>query len=130
VRFSWTTTPNLARAFHENRLVNARTHGHPADRPIRVIVSRNAGQVRIAACDEGPGFAPGFEARAFEPLVHAHPARPRSGTAGGSGLGLAIVHRIVEAHGGAAFARSLTDGGVSGAEVGFDLPTGSCQALH
>jgi signal transduction histidine kinase len=114
----------LARAFH-NLLVNARTHGHPADRPIRVVVSRDAGRVRIAVRDEGPGFEPGFEARAFEPFVRADVARPRSGAAAGSGLGLAIVRRIVEAHGGAAFAHNLTGAGASGAEVGFDLPTGS-----
>jgi signal transduction histidine kinase len=112
----------LARAFH-NLLVNARTHGHRLDRPIRAAVSRTGDRVQIAVRDEGPGFASGFEARAFEPFVRADAARSRSATEGGTGLGLAIVRRIVEAHGGRAFARNYKEGDTSGAEVGFELPT-------
>ncbi len=107
--------PLLARALH-NLLQNARTHGHPAARPLEVRVARAEGALRVVVRDHGPGFPPGLADRAFEPFVRGDPARGHAG----SGLGLAIVRRIVEAHGGRVHARSAEGGG--GAEVGFDLP--------
>jgi signal transduction histidine kinase len=109
----------LARAVH-NLLVNARAHGHPPDRTVRVRVTREGRVLRVVVHDEGPGFAPGFAERAFEPFVRGDVARSRPSAGAGYGLGLTIVRRIVEAHGGSAFARNAADG--SGAEVGFDLP--------
>jgi signal transduction histidine kinase len=109
----------LARAVH-NLLVNARAHGHPPDRAIHVRVVREGPMLRVAVRDQGPGFAAGFAERAFEPFVRGDAARSRPSVGAGYGLGLAIVRRIVEAHGGIAFARNAEDG--EGAEVGFDLP--------
>ncbi|MEO8799739.1 MAG: ATP-binding protein, partial [Polyangiaceae bacterium] len=58
--------------------------------------------------------------RAFEPFITADPARsPKKSGGVNTGLGLALVKRIVEAHGGAVFARNRDEGG---AEVGFSLP--------
>jgi two-component system OmpR family sensor kinase len=108
----------LARAVH-NLLLNARIHGHPADVPIEMRVTYERGALRMTVRDRGPGFPDGFAHRAFEPFVRGDTARSHTGDGAGSGLGLAIVRRIVEAHGGRAFA-SNADGG--GAEVGFELP--------
>jgi len=76
--------------------------------------------LRMVVRDEGPGFAPGFAERAFEPFVRGDAARSRPTAGAGYGLGLAIVRRIVEAHAGRAFAHNAAEG--AGAEVGFDLP--------
>ncbi|HEX3772626.1 MAG TPA: HAMP domain-containing sensor histidine kinase [Polyangiaceae bacterium] len=127
----------LARAF-QNLLVNARAHGHPAERPIEVRVSREGESARVVVRDRGPGFSPGFAERAFDPFVRGDPARARLAAGPGYGLGLTLVRRIVEAHGGHVFARNADGGeggeggegseggkggkGGKGAEVGFELP--------
>jgi signal transduction histidine kinase len=110
----------LGRVVH-NLLVNARAHGHPADRPLELRVTREPDAVRVVVRDRGPGFPPGFAERAFDPFVRGDHARARPAEGAGHGLGLAIVRRIVEAHRGRAFARNAEDG-QGGAEVGFDLP--------
>jgi two-component system OmpR family sensor kinase len=108
----------LARAVH-NLLLNARAHGHPVDRAVEVRVTREGDTMRVVVRDHGPGFAEGFVSRAFEPFVRGDPARSRPSVGAGYGLGLTIVRRVVDAHGGRAFARNAQGGG---AEVGFDLP--------
>jgi nitrogen fixation/metabolism regulation signal transduction histidine kinase len=67
--------------------------------------------VRLWVRDEGPGFAPGVLARAFEPYVTAKPR--------GTGLGLAIVRKIVDEHGAriALENRLDADGVICGAQV-------------
>jgi len=112
--------PLLGRAVH-NLVSNARAYGHADERPIDVTVARSADRVTLVVRDRGPGFAPGLSERAFEAFVRGDPSRARPAAGQGSGLGLAIVRRVVEAHGGHAFARNAADGG-GGAEVGFDLP--------
>lgn len=115
----------LARAVH-NLLVNARAHGHPPDRAVEMRVTREGDMVRVVVRDHGPGFPEGFAQRAFEPFVRGDAARTRPSIGAGYGLGLTIVRRIVDAHGGRAFARNADDrggtAGGGGAEVGFDLP--------
>jgi signal transduction histidine kinase len=113
----------LGRVVH-NLLVNARAHGHPAGRPIEVRVERTAVVVRVVVRDHGPGFPAGFAERAFDPFVRGDVARTRPTVGAGYGLGLTIVKRIVEAHGGQAFARNATPPAEPGAEVGFELPVG------
>jgi two-component system, OmpR family, sensor kinase len=111
----------LARAVH-NLLLNARAHGHPVDRAVEVRVTREGDTMRVLVRDHGPGFADGFASRAFEPFVRGDAARSRPSVGAGYGLGLTIVRRVVDAHGGRAFARNAQGGG---AEVGFDLPVAS-----
>jgi signal transduction histidine kinase len=110
----------LARALH-NLLVNARAHGHPEGEPLAVRVSREGGSVRVIVRDRGPGFPPGLAEKAFEPFVRGDPSRARPATGAGYGLGLTIVRRIVEAHGGSAFAQNALER-EGGALTGFDLP--------
>jgi signal transduction histidine kinase len=63
--------------------------------------------IRLWVTDEGPGFAPGDETRAFERFWRAD--RARSGP--GAGLGLAIARSIVDAHGGTIAAATRPEGG-------------------
>jgi signal transduction histidine kinase len=108
----------LGRVVH-NLLVNARAHGHPEAVPLDVSVVRAGAILRVVVRDRGAGFPAGFVERAFEPFIRGDASRARPTAGAGYGLGLTIVRRIVEAHGGAAFARNAAGGG---AEVGFDLP--------
>lgn len=73
------------------------------------------GWATLTVTDEGPGFAPGDETRAFERFWRAD--RARSGP--GAGLGLAIARSITDAHGGSITAADRPGGG---AEVRVRLP--------
>jgi PAS domain S-box-containing protein len=85
--------------------------------PVRVIIRWGAAQlggqeaVRVAVCDNGPGFPAEQRPKAFEPFfttkVH------------GTGLGLAICKRIVDAHGGRIEVGASAG---SGAEILITLP--------
>jgi len=116
--------PLVARALH-NLLRNARAHGHPGDVPIEVglarLVAGGRTYLRLVVHDRGPGFPDGFAEKAFEPFVRGDGSRTRPSEGAGYGLGLAIVRRVIEAHGGSAFARNAPRP-PGGAIVGFDLP--------
>jgi len=99
-----------------NLLDNALRHGRE---PIELQAAAVDGDVRIGVRDAGPGFPPGFAARAFERF--ARPDDGRSG--GGSGLGLAIVDAIARAHGG----RAVTLPVERGAAVEIVLPSSSAH---
>jgi signal transduction histidine kinase len=65
---------------------------------VTVAARRENGHVEIHVTDEGDGFPPGLESRAFERFSRGEDVRGH----GGSGLGLAIVKAIADAHGGTA----------------------------
>jgi two-component system, OmpR family, sensor kinase len=73
------------------------------------------GAVELHVRDSGPGFPPGFAARAFERFTRADDARGD----GGTGLGLPIVQAIARGHGGDAH---IGRGPCGGADVWLALP--------
>lgn len=79
-----------------NLIENARSFS-PADKPVRVKLSRVSGDVLITIEDDGPGIPPHALERIFERF---YTDRPESGFGQNSGLGLSISRQIVEAHRG------------------------------
>jgi signal transduction histidine kinase len=98
-----------------NLIDNALRHG---DGEIRLSAQSQDGLVRLEVADQGPGFAEGFDAQAFERFTRADEGR----TGGGAGLGLAIVKAIAEAHGGRA---SVGPPHGPGATMRIELPLSS-----
>jgi len=84
------------------------------------VSSEAAGdRVRIEFKDSGPGLAPEFLEKAFEPFSQAAPTSRSTGLIG-IGLGLSIVRRIVNGHQGAV--QMTSDGPGLGSTVVIDLP--------
>lgn len=81
------------------------------DGPIEVTVDGGLVVVR----DHGPGLNDDDIPHLFDRFYRSVETRSKPG----SGLGLAIVKSVVDAHGGAVFARNAAGGG---AELGFSLP--------
>ncbi len=82
------------------------------DARIEVRADRAGRLMRIGIADNGPGIAPGLEARLFQPFATA--AR-----AGGSGLGLAIARDLARLHGGDI---TLTATGPKGSRFQIEIP--------
>lgn len=84
------------------------------------VSSEPAGdRVRIEFKDSGPGMAPEFLEKAFEPFSQAATTSRSTGLIG-VGLGLSIVRRIVNGHQGAV--QMTSDGPGLGSTVVIDLP--------
>jgi len=81
----------------------------PAQSPIEVRASRDAGGATIEVADRGPGLPAGTEQRIFDKFYRG------SGNADsrGVGLGLAICRGIVQAHGGRIEAANRPGGGAA-----------------
>ena len=97
-----------------NLLDNARKYS-PDGARILVSVSQDAGAVRFAVKDQGPGVAPAERSAVFERFrrLEGDSAKP------GAGLGLYISRGLVEAHGGSIAVGEAPGGG---AEFSFTLP--------
>ena len=76
-----------------NLVDNALRHG---EGDVRLSGARDGERLSFEVSDEGAGFAPEFEPRAFERFTRHDGGRSSEG----SGLGLAIARAIAEAHGG------------------------------
>ncbi|HEU4522233.1 MAG TPA: ATP-binding protein [Thermoanaerobaculia bacterium] len=103
----------MAQAFH-NILENAVHYATPGSTvAIRLARTEVEGQVWVAASveDDGPGFPEDVLPSVFEPFYTTR--------AGGTGLGLSIVQKIVQMHGGQAYASNRIEGG---ARVTICLP--------
>ena len=84
-------------------------------RPVDEVAGVGGPAIAFSMLDDGPGFAPGGTARAFERFYRGDPSR----TGPGSGLGLSIVRELAVAHGGIASAQNLSP---RGARVSVVLP--------
>jgi heavy metal sensor kinase len=67
-----------------------------AGRRVDIALERRDGKAVLEVRDDGPGIAPGDQARIFDRFYRTDPARGR----GGVGLGLALARSIVQVHGG------------------------------
>ena len=106
-----------------NLLDNAIRHA-PDDSVVLVQVEAvegdgvDSGRARLRVIDQGAGFPPEFQSRAFEPFTRADEARDvRTGTAG---LGLSIARGIVLAHEGTV---GIGEGPGGVIEIELPLPT-------
>lgn len=70
----------------------------PADSPVSCVLTAEDTRARLAVQDRGPGIAPEFHAKVFEPFAQQDSSHAR--LKGGSGLGLHISRRLTEEHGG------------------------------
>jgi two-component system sensor histidine kinase ChvG len=85
-----------------NLIDNARSFSTP-DKPVRVKLGREGGDVVVTVDDEGPGIEPHALERVFERF---YTDRPNEGFGQNSGLGLSISRQIVEAHRGTILAEN------------------------
>jgi signal transduction histidine kinase len=95
-------------------LDNGRRYG---GQTVRLHVRGRSTRVRFEVEDDGPGFPPGDEERAFQPFWRGPATGERA--APGEGLGLALVRQIAQAHDGHAAAQNRPEGG---ARVWLELP--------
>jgi two-component system, OmpR family, sensor kinase len=102
--------PELLHRAIENIVRNAVRHGGDGG-AVAVDLREVAGSARLLVLDDGPGVAPEFMARIFEPFER--PPNVAGTQASGYGLGLTIARRIVEAHGGTIKAANRSEGGLS-----------------
>jgi two-component system sensor histidine kinase QseC len=106
----------LLHTLFSSLLANAIQYG-PVDSLLTVSLSRQARELRVLICDQGPGIPEAGRLRAMERFVRLD---QRRGT--GAGLGLAIAQRIVELHRGRIALLGRADG-QQGLCVVIDLPS-------
>jgi two-component system OmpR family sensor kinase len=104
--------PDRIRQAISNLVDNSLRYG---EGPVTLSARQIGGRVQLHVCDRGVGFGEDFAAHAFDRFSRADVARGR----GGVGLGLTIVRTIATAHGGAAGASDLPQGG---ADVWIAIP--------
>ena len=87
-----------------------------AEGEVRITAERRNEVVIIAVSDKGPGIDPDELPHVFERFYRARYGHQQH--SGGTGLGLAICKAFIEAHGGAIWAESSTQG----TTISFSLP--------
>jgi signal transduction histidine kinase len=97
-----------------NLLSNAAKFG-PADGTIEVVIDTAKGHPRVRVLDEGPGI----EAEEADRLFDLFYRSARTSRVSGSGIGLFVARCLVEAMGGAIWARPREDS--PGSEFGVEL---------
>jgi two-component system sensor histidine kinase KdpD len=100
-------------------LSNASVHG--GAQKIEASIARDQDALVFSVADDGPGLAPGEEAKVFEKFYRGA-GRPT----GGLGLGLSIARQLVEAQGGEIVARNRAGGG---SRFSIRLPLGDEMRL-
>ena len=111
-----------------NLLVNAAKYARPGPgrqvtvgaAPVLALGARAAGPAVFVA-DNGIGIPPLLREEAFQLFKRLHTPGEHGG---GSGAGLAIVRRLVERHGGQAWADSAAGGGTT---IWLTFPSGSAH---
>jgi signal transduction histidine kinase len=94
----------LRRAFNNlfrNSLEACEEVGMPARVSVRSNITNDDTQLVFE--DNGPGFAPDYLAKIFQPFATTK--------ANGTGLGLAIVQKVIVSHNGLITAANRTEGG-------------------
>ncbi len=97
----------LLRRAIENVLRNAIRYS-PRDSAIHVTLSETDHKAQVVVRDYGPGVAPEYLGRIFDPFFRVEEARAATG--GGSGLGLSIAKRAVQLHRGTIEASNASPG--------------------
>ncbi|WP_439608007.1 sensor histidine kinase [Hydrogenophaga sp.] len=101
----------------DNLVDNALKYGGDAA-PVEITVALDAGRVRLAVRDRGPGIAPAWRERVFDAFQRGDPAgagasAPDAPARRGAGVGLAVCRTIARAHGGELTLRMRHGGGCS-----------------
>jgi two-component system sensor histidine kinase KdpD len=107
--------PTYVRQVLHNLITNADKYS-PSGLPIDVEGFKDGDGVEIRVLDRGPGVPPEEIGQIFGSFYRSERT---ARTATGKGLGLTVCKRLVEAMGGAVWARPRAGGGL---EVGFSLP--------
>lgn len=109
--------PAMLRQVWQNLLSNALKYSGGRDQPrVTVDWTQDAdGSAVFRVADNGVGFDPDYGSRLFTPFSRLHKADEFEGT----GIGLSLVRRIVERHGGRAWAQAVVG---EGATFCFSLP--------
>jgi PAS domain S-box-containing protein len=103
-------------------LVDNAVRFSPGGGPVRVRVTRDAGEARVDVVDEGIGIPPERQGRIFQRYYRAHAGT--SNDYGGLGLGLGMCRELVERHGGRMWFESAPGAG-STFHFGLPLPRGT-----
>ncbi|MFC3442720.1 ATP-binding protein [Sphingobium rhizovicinum] len=103
--------PQQIRRAVRNLIENAIVYGERA----HVSVSHDAGMIRIAVADDGPGIAEDRMAEMLEPFTRLEGSRNRE--TGGAGLGLALVRAIMAEHQGELRLSNRPEGGLEASLV-------------
>ena len=90
----------------------------PEGSTVQVAMAAEAGSVRVAVNDNGPGIPEGFRNRIFGRFAQADMSYTRQ--KGGTGLGLSICKRLIEMMDGKI---GFSDRSGGGTTFWFELPT-------